>query len=593
MPYTLKSNRAKFRDANGVYKDFDLISEQSTQAQLDAIQTAGATERTAIENKGATTRASIPADYTALSDSVDNLSGISRNIYAGKFVNTSFKESDVYSSTYKYAGGNATPIVSNGLYTFSINGTATVIRYIFLDANKNDIGSYKNGSTTEAAPSNAKYIKWRTYDQLPNNYSNMQLEYGTNVTPYVDHITAVDTSARYEINELSEQLSGYAGDVRSANIKVSNGSALSSVSFIDAFSSAMNGLKFTEDLWPRVNITNKFSHGAEMVKTSDGIFILTPTNDIDTGDSPQSPNLYTVIVHVDESNMTVINRYVVGKYGDTDADGDVITSGVSSGPIRVFNGEIYCFLTAKTDKYYQYYSKFDPASGTCTKLTKCTLNGEVFSSSRICEVAEITSPDAFICLHGLIGENNGTYYAAVALAGSRSLNSGMILATTNMKDYTLLTIPDLGNDCMVNFEIACCYFDGYIFICERQLNKDKQILAKLTTNGVVNDSFEIPDAQSKSTFFIADSALYLAHNIFDRSHVEIVRINSTRINRSQSVMVSNSENIYPFMLYVGDILYVVSTRVSSSRVCFSKTVLPTEKTVLVYNLLKTFENYIT
>ena len=62
MPYTLKSARAKFKDANGDYKEFDLISENSTAEQL-----------TAIEAKGAATLASIPADYTALSDSVDDL----------------------------------------------------------------------------------------------------------------------------------------------------------------------------------------------------------------------------------------------------------------------------------------------------------------------------------------------------------------------------------------------------------------------------------------------------------------------------------------------------------------------------------------
>ena len=62
MPYTLKSNRAKFRNANGEYKEFDLISENSTAEQIAAIET-----------KGAQTLASIPADYTTLSDSVDDL----------------------------------------------------------------------------------------------------------------------------------------------------------------------------------------------------------------------------------------------------------------------------------------------------------------------------------------------------------------------------------------------------------------------------------------------------------------------------------------------------------------------------------------
>lgn len=65
MPYTLKSNRAKFRNANGDYKEFDLISENSTASQIAA-----------IEAKGTETRESIPSDYTEFYDAA-----IKRNKY--------------------------------------------------------------------------------------------------------------------------------------------------------------------------------------------------------------------------------------------------------------------------------------------------------------------------------------------------------------------------------------------------------------------------------------------------------------------------------------------------------------------------------
>lgn len=74
MPITIKRGGLKFRDASSDdYIDVDVVGERKTSEQIADIEAAGAAERSAIQAKGEQTRASIPADYTDLSDSVDGL----------------------------------------------------------------------------------------------------------------------------------------------------------------------------------------------------------------------------------------------------------------------------------------------------------------------------------------------------------------------------------------------------------------------------------------------------------------------------------------------------------------------------------------
>ena len=62
MPVTIKVSQIKYKDNNGNYVGINGVAEQSTQEEIAA-----------IEAKGAQTIASIPADYTTLSNTVDTL----------------------------------------------------------------------------------------------------------------------------------------------------------------------------------------------------------------------------------------------------------------------------------------------------------------------------------------------------------------------------------------------------------------------------------------------------------------------------------------------------------------------------------------
>lgn len=74
MPYVLKPNKIYAKDPNSSgFLPQNVVADATTQEQVAVLQAEGDTQKAAIEVKGLQTRATIPDDYTALSDSVNNL----------------------------------------------------------------------------------------------------------------------------------------------------------------------------------------------------------------------------------------------------------------------------------------------------------------------------------------------------------------------------------------------------------------------------------------------------------------------------------------------------------------------------------------
>lgn len=77
MPYTIKSANMKYKNNNGEYVGINAISDNTTDDQIAAIESAGAssaaTQEAAIEAKGEEVLESIPQDYTTLSAEVTDL----------------------------------------------------------------------------------------------------------------------------------------------------------------------------------------------------------------------------------------------------------------------------------------------------------------------------------------------------------------------------------------------------------------------------------------------------------------------------------------------------------------------------------------
>lgn len=67
MPVTIKNTELFFKDENGEYVGINAVSEKKIADEIAEMDAAGTSIKSAIETKGRETRASIPADYTALS----------------------------------------------------------------------------------------------------------------------------------------------------------------------------------------------------------------------------------------------------------------------------------------------------------------------------------------------------------------------------------------------------------------------------------------------------------------------------------------------------------------------------------------------
>ena len=73
MSVFLKPGQVKIKDENGDYNGINVVALESAEEYLTEIETKGTQIKAQIEAKGAATKASIPEDYTALSDEVSEL----------------------------------------------------------------------------------------------------------------------------------------------------------------------------------------------------------------------------------------------------------------------------------------------------------------------------------------------------------------------------------------------------------------------------------------------------------------------------------------------------------------------------------------
>lgn len=91
MSVTIKPNKMKYKNSSGNYVGINAIAEQTTAEEVADIQAASTaaqgeittlteTKKTEITNKGNETLASIPQDYTSLSNEVSSLSSAINNI---------------------------------------------------------------------------------------------------------------------------------------------------------------------------------------------------------------------------------------------------------------------------------------------------------------------------------------------------------------------------------------------------------------------------------------------------------------------------------------------------------------------------------
>ena len=161
MPITIKSTELKYKNpSTGQYQGVDAVAEMTTSEQCAL-----------IEAKGAETRASIPSDYTALSDAVNTT-----NLQVTPYVETGSTASRGYSAGQFLIWNNLLYIVSSQISsgdTFTV-GTNILQTYIvgrFLPSQYYS-GEYLMFNGAElglSAANNLVNVIIRTERQIPSN----------------------------------------------------------------------------------------------------------------------------------------------------------------------------------------------------------------------------------------------------------------------------------------------------------------------------------------------------------------------------------------------------------------------------------------
>ena len=171
MSVTIKSANLKYKNQQGEYVGVNSISDNSTAEQLAAIASAGSTQLStigtagwtqinAIEDKGAETLASIPDDYTTLSENVTELKSAIDSINDSIFeqYNLSIKQTDKLnispSTGYWNLNNNCSayyfeiPEYAKALYIHSnlLNGSVFALLSASDTHTHNDLPVYATGS---------------------------------------------------------------------------------------------------------------------------------------------------------------------------------------------------------------------------------------------------------------------------------------------------------------------------------------------------------------------------------------------------------------------------------------------------------------
>lgn len=158
MPITIKSTELKYKNpTTGQYQGVDAVAEMTTSEQCAL-----------IEAKGVETRASIPSDYTTLSDTVNDLSGTLNNINFANAtqVSTSGQDLNNYTSGgvwfFLYASNPSNRPSSANRYGFLAvfnGGNADRITQIWIDTEpaKNNVYIRSRNSTYGWCAWNALY----------------------------------------------------------------------------------------------------------------------------------------------------------------------------------------------------------------------------------------------------------------------------------------------------------------------------------------------------------------------------------------------------------------------------------------------------
>ena len=308
---------------------------------------------------------------------------------------------------------------------------------------------------------------------------------------------ANETAVNNKFDELSQQ--GGGGSISRAEEKPSKYystydygmSVAKEGNVIAELRTLFNSAQFNEELaanrvWTQ---TSAFAHGSDLVVGDDALYCSHIINTLHAHDSPydEEKGVSTkVMLYVhDIVTLAQLASTVVAEHGDTvTINGDTlfIVSGTGCPNILPISGGVRVIFAAGVHAnanyaetaervWYTFYRDFlfDKSNNTLTAGTigVCTIGGELMNNANIASALGRSAFNdqnrtiAMINQYAKRTENNVDYYY-IGIAYSSELRNGVILRTTDFKDFTVWwQLPDLPLEQTLKFEFTCFDYHYY------------------------------------------------------------------------------------------------------------------------------------
>ena len=150
MPITIKQGLMKYKNGQNEYIGINTVGETASAQQISNINQAGTTQVSAINTKGQEVLASIPSDYTALSDEVSELNDAVNNLEKGAYSENVFGViNKTVTNRYYIAQATGEPTATNNtnlkVVTIANNGYRFVrVKTFLADANSAAVAFYSS-----------------------------------------------------------------------------------------------------------------------------------------------------------------------------------------------------------------------------------------------------------------------------------------------------------------------------------------------------------------------------------------------------------------------------------------------------------------
>ena len=337
--------------------------------------------------------------------------------------------------------------------------------------------------------------------------------------------------------------------------------------------SLVNGVKFSDELQAHLTdfakVGDLMVHTASFVIHNDIVYSIFMVNYANSGETPEYLNIRLQSCPV--SNPTNITYYSVANIGDI-YGGKAMTK-IYDSAIYIKDGIPHLVWNAVlgTDTYYSLLHKtFDIASSTLSATDICSFTvgattnpmtssgiNSAFDTEGITHAVFnahiITMPKVSTRLEG------GTTYYYTGLGTESTFNC--IVKTSDFINWIYVAQPTFKNNALYE---PCVYVIGDIayYFC-RQDGVEKG--GFLTSYDIVNKIWATPvyidDTQSRSDFLYYNSNLYLIKAPKDRSHISVMYINKTRLEKSYEIQVAKvPDYFYPVSQVYNGVLYMLFTQ---------------------------------